>query len=70
LSLNGIAVASGDLLTAIASIAATSAAYAYRIRVEDAMLIARFGNSYQSYHREVRAVIPSGLRVSAAGERK
>jgi len=70
LSLNGIAVASGDLLTAIASIAATSAAYAYRIHVEDAMLIARFGNLYQSYRREVRALIPSGLRMSAASERK
>lgn len=58
LCLNGIAVASGDLLTAIASIAATSAAYAYRIHVEDAMLIAQFGATYQSYRREVRALMP------------
>jgi protein-S-isoprenylcysteine O-methyltransferase Ste14 len=58
LCLNGIAAASGLWFTVIASIAATSAAYAYRIRVEDAMLMARFGVSYQSYCREVSALIP------------
>ena len=58
LCLNGIAAASGFWFTMIASVAATSAAYAYRIRVEDAMLNARFGASYQSYRREVSALIP------------
>ena len=56
--LNGIAVASGNLLVAIASIAGTSLAYAYRIHVEDAMLLARFGASYASYCRHVRAIVP------------
>jgi protein-S-isoprenylcysteine O-methyltransferase Ste14 len=41
-------MASGDLLTLIASLAATLAAYAYRIRVEDAMLVAHFGPSYRA----------------------
>jgi protein-S-isoprenylcysteine O-methyltransferase len=58
LTLNGIALASGDLLTLIASLAVTSAAYAYRISVEDAMLVGRFGASYQRYREEVRALIP------------
>lgn len=56
--LNGIAVASGDLLTVLASLTVTGAAYAYRIHVEDAMLIARFGAHYEAYHREVRALVP------------
>lgn len=51
-------MASGDLLTLIASLAATIAAYAYRIRVEDGMLVARFGASYRSYCGEVGALMP------------
>lgn len=70
LCLNGIAVASGDLLTAIASIAVTSTAYAYRIHVEDAMLVARFGASYESYCREVHALIPFASSLLGASERK
>jgi protein-S-isoprenylcysteine O-methyltransferase Ste14 len=58
LCLNGIAMASGDLLTLIASLAATTAAYAYRIRVEDEMLIAQFGASYRTYCGEVGALMP------------
>jgi protein-S-isoprenylcysteine O-methyltransferase Ste14 len=58
LCLNGIAMASGDLLTVMASLGATTAAYAYRIRVEDAMLVARFGASYQSYCGTVGALMP------------
>jgi protein-S-isoprenylcysteine O-methyltransferase len=58
LCLNGIALASGNAPVFIASIAATSAAYAYRIRVEDAMLVARFGASYEAYRREVGALLP------------
>jgi protein-S-isoprenylcysteine O-methyltransferase len=66
LCLNGIAVASGLWIVVIASVAATSAAYAYRIRVEDQMLVARFGASYQSYCREVNALVPFKplLRIS------
>jgi len=60
LTLNGIALASGDLLTLIASMAVTSAAYAYRISVEDAMLVSRFGAGYQQYREEVGALLPFG----------
>jgi protein-S-isoprenylcysteine O-methyltransferase Ste14 len=70
LCLNGIAVASGDLLTAIVSIAATSIAYAYRIRVEDTMLIARFGASYERYCREVHSLIPFASSLFGIGERR
>ena len=49
---------SGNLLTVFVSLSATSAAYAYRIRVEDAMLVARFGASYQRYRGEVGALLP------------
>ena len=58
LTLNGIALASGDLLTLIASLAATTAAYAYRIDVEDAMLVTRFGASYAAYREDVGALLP------------
>jgi protein-S-isoprenylcysteine O-methyltransferase len=58
LCLNGVALASGSWLAFVASIAATSAAYAYRVRVEDAMLIEAFGAPYQSYCREVGALLP------------
>ena len=59
LCLNGIAPASGSALVFVASLAATSAAYAYRVRVEDAMLVAAFGESYESYRREVGDSCPS-----------
>lgn len=68
--LNGIAVASGDLLTAIVSIAVTGTAYAYRIHVEDAMLIARFGASYESYCREVHSLMPFAPSLFGIGERR
>ena len=58
LTLNGIALASGDLLTLIVSVAATAVAYTYRIRVEDAMLLSRFGAAYQQYREQVGAVLP------------
>jgi protein-S-isoprenylcysteine O-methyltransferase Ste14 len=58
LCLNGIALASGDTLVFLASIAATLAAYTYRIRVEDAMLVAAFGVPYESYRRETGALVP------------
>lgn len=58
LCLNGIALASGDTLVLLASIAATFAAYAYRIRVEDRMLVAAFGAPYEGYRRETGALLP------------
>ncbi len=58
LCLNGLALASGDALVLLASIGATFAAYNYRIRVEDAMLVAAFGEPYQRYRRETGALLP------------
>jgi protein-S-isoprenylcysteine O-methyltransferase Ste14 len=58
LCLNGVALASGSPVVAVVSIGATFAAYAYRIRVEDAMLVAAFGAPYENYRREVRALLP------------
>ena len=59
LCLNGIALASGNAVVLLASLLATWGAYSYRITVEDAMLMAAFGNSYGEYRRHVRALVPS-----------
>jgi protein-S-isoprenylcysteine O-methyltransferase len=58
LCLNGVALASGSVVVLAVSLAATLPAYAYRIRSEDAMLIGAFGQSYERYRREVRALLP------------
>jgi protein-S-isoprenylcysteine O-methyltransferase len=58
LCFNGIALASGNYMTLAASLIATSAAYRYRIRVEDEMLVKAFGETYAAYRREVPALIP------------
>jgi protein-S-isoprenylcysteine O-methyltransferase len=58
LTLNGVALASGNMVTLLASLAATSAAYAYRIKVEDAMLVTSLGRAYAEYRDEVRALLP------------
>lgn len=58
LCLNGIALASGNLATLITSLLATSAAYAYRIKVEDEMLVASLGRPYAEYRLRVRALLP------------
>ena len=58
LCLNGIALASDSATIFAASIATTFAAYVYRIRVEDMMLVAAFGASYENYRREVGALLP------------
>lgn len=58
LALNGVALASGNWVTLLASLAATLAAYRYRIQVEDEMLVATFGESYAQYRREVPALVP------------
>jgi protein-S-isoprenylcysteine O-methyltransferase len=62
LCLNGIALAAGNLIALLASLAATLAAYGYRIGVEDQMLMAAFGSSYTEYRRQVRALLPSFRR--------
>ncbi|MCU1291922.1 MAG: isoprenylcysteine carboxyl methyltransferase [Bryobacterales bacterium] len=59
LVLNGIALASGNWITLLASLIATLAAYTHRIKVEDEMLVAVLGESYAQYRREVKALIPS-----------
>jgi protein-S-isoprenylcysteine O-methyltransferase Ste14 len=61
LCLNGIGLASGYTLVVLASILMTGAAYGYRIRVEDAMLIRAFGEDYESYCRSTGALIPRRL---------
>lgn len=58
LCLNGIALAAGNAPVLAASLVTTLAAYAYRIRVEDAMLVDRFGAVYEDYRRQVRALVP------------
>lgn len=58
LCLNGFALASGNWMVAVASMVATFAAYAYRIKVEDQMLSAAFGQPYDEYRRRVPAIIP------------
>ena len=59
LCLNGVALASGNLITLLASLAATSAAYGYRIKIEDHMLIAALGPPYAEYRNRIRALWPS-----------
>jgi protein-S-isoprenylcysteine O-methyltransferase Ste14 len=66
LCLNGIALASGNWITFLASLAVTAAAYGYRIRVEDEMLVAAFGDPYARYRREVGALLPARPRPSTA----
>ena len=56
--LNGLALASGNLVILLASLVATIIAYAYRIRVEEKMLVTVFGASYEQYQREVPALLP------------
>jgi protein-S-isoprenylcysteine O-methyltransferase Ste14 len=58
LALNGVALTSGNAIVVVASLVATGLAYAYRIRTEDAMLVAAFGEPYERYRREVGALLP------------
>jgi protein-S-isoprenylcysteine O-methyltransferase Ste14 len=58
LVLNSVALASGNLVTFIASLVATGLAYWHRIRAEDTMLVNTFGDAYARYRREVPAVVP------------
>jgi protein-S-isoprenylcysteine O-methyltransferase Ste14 len=58
LVLNGIALASGNWVVLLASLIATLLAYAYRIRVEDRMLVGALGQPYADYRQQVRALFP------------
>jgi Putative protein-S-isoprenylcysteine methyltransferase len=58
LCLNGVALASGNWATLLASAVVTPAAYGYRIRIEDEMLVRSLGQPYADYRREVSALIP------------
>jgi len=58
LCLNCLGLASGNLIVFLATLAATIAAYTYRIRVEEEMLVKAFGDSYVRYQREVPALLP------------
>ena len=58
LCLNGLGLASGNAMVFLATVIATTAAYTYRIRVEEEMLVAAFGDSYERYRREVPALLP------------
>lgn len=58
LCLNGIGLASCSAVIFGLSLAVTFAAYSYRIRMEDAMLVDAFGDEYRRYSQEVGAVIP------------
>ena len=54
---HNVAFATGAAIL-IASLVATSAAYAYRIKVEDEMLVATLGQAYIEYREQVRALLP------------
>lgn len=56
---NGIALASGNGIVFFASLIATLSAYAYRIKVEDEMLVAALGDPYAQYRSEIHALVPS-----------
>lgn len=58
LFLNGFALASLSASVLLVSLVVTISAYAYRIRVEDRMLIAEFGAAYETYKHEVGALLP------------
>jgi len=62
LCLNAIALTSGAGPVFVASLLATIPAYIYRVRAEDAMLVAALGAPYESYRREVGALLPFGGR--------
>ncbi len=58
LCLNGVAFASGNFAALGASVLVTGLAYAYRIKVEDEMLINLSGSGYMEYRKHAGAVLP------------
>jgi protein-S-isoprenylcysteine O-methyltransferase len=58
LCLNGVALASGNFAALGASVLATGWAYAYRIKVEDDMLINSPGSAYVEYRKRTGALFP------------
>jgi protein-S-isoprenylcysteine O-methyltransferase Ste14 len=65
LTLNGVAIATGNAVVSFASLAVTIAAYLYRIRVEDEMLAGAFGETHAEYRRDVGALIPFVRQLGA-----
>ena len=63
LTFNGVALASGNWITFVLCFAVTLAAYAWRIKVEDQMLVTELGEPYGEYRQQVRALIPSFRRT-------
>lgn len=59
MTLNGVALASGNWVTFVASLVVTSAAYTYRIKIEDEMLVAELGQAYSQYREQTRALVPT-----------
>ncbi len=58
LCINGVALASANIAVFVASLVATIAAYGYRIRVEDEMLISSLGPAYAQYRQQVGSLVP------------
>ena len=54
----GFGLAQGNLVSALAVTAAMGAAYAYRIRTEEAMLSEALGDDYRQYSRRTARLIP------------
>lgn len=54
----GVALSSGDLVGVITIVPLIVWAYVLRVAAEDRMLVARFGDEYATYAREVRRLVP------------
>jgi len=54
----GAGLASGSWISAAVTFAVTAVAYAYRIAVEEAMLVAAFGGPYRAYMAETWRLCP------------
>lgn len=54
----GFGVASANWIATATIVAFTLTAYSYRIKWEEAMLIAAFGDRYREYMTRTRKVIP------------
>ena len=62
LVLDGLALASGNWITLVVSMIVTAAAYAYRIWLEDQMLVATLGAPYAEYISQTHALLPMQKR--------
>ncbi|HEY1583267.1 MAG TPA: isoprenylcysteine carboxylmethyltransferase family protein [Chthoniobacterales bacterium] len=66
LCLNGVALASGNLVALSASLLVTFLAYGYRIKVEDEMLVESLGSTYADYRHEIGALFPFRRSTTAS----